>query len=199
MRSAQAETVRRHLLFDYEEFIMRLLIVVAALMILSCSIQTRLHAAVVYSVNLTGAQETGGGDPDGIGSGTVTLDDTTSTVSWNFSYANIDAPSAMHIHGPGGVPGTSVGIFIGLGVGTSGGPGTLIGSATAPAVPGTQDVTLAKINEINTANGAGFYVNIHNAAFPAGAIRGQLTAVPEPSSLAVLGLGAFSLLIRRRK
>lgn len=45
------------------------------------------------------------------------------------------------------------------------------------------------------------YVNIHNAGFPGGEIRGQLiAAVPEPSTYAMfgLGLGLMGLFARRR-
>lgn len=44
-----------------------------------------------------------------------------------------------------------------------------------------------------------YYVNIHSTFFPAGEIRGQITAVPEPSSLiALVGCGG-AILLRRRK
>ena len=48
-----------------------------------------------------------------------------------------------------------------------------------------------------------FYLNIHSQTFTGGELRGTIatsTAVPEPSSMALLGLlGGSSMLIRRRK
>lgn len=37
------------------------------------------------------------------------------------------------------------------------------------------------------------YVNIHDAVFPGGEIRGQLIATPEPSSMLLLGTGVLAL------
>jgi hypothetical protein len=39
------------------------------------------------------------------------------------------------------------------------------------------------------------YVNLHNANFPGGEIRGQ---IPEPAAFALLGLGLLGLGVRRR-
>lgn len=46
------------------------------------------------------------------------------------------------------------------------------------------------------------YINFHTTDFPAGAIRGQILATPEPSSMALLGIGVLGLLgyaARRRR
>jgi len=121
-----------------------------------------------FPVNMSGPQEVPGpGDADGVASGTITLNDVTGVVSWDFTYANISPPTLMHIHtGPAGVGG---GVLINLGVATSGGPGTLISS--------TVHGNLLQITNVLN-NPPGFYVNIHNGPFPSGAVRGQLVQPP---------------------
>jgi hypothetical protein len=148
--------------------------------------------SAIYSLDLTGGQEVPGpGDPDGMGSGILSLDDASGVISWDITYSGIAAPTAMHIHGPGGSAGSSAGVAIGLGVATTGGPDTLIGS-----------LTHGELSEVSAilANPSDFYVNIHNADFGPGAIRGQLgTLVPEPSGFvaSLLALGMSLGLIRR--
>jgi hypothetical protein len=48
-------------------------------------------------------------------------------------------------------------------------------------------------------NDGGLYVNIATAAEPNGEIRGQITAVPEPASLTLMGIGSLAWLAKRRK
>lgn len=134
----------------------------AALCTTACLCTTA--AAEKFNVTANGTQEVPPADPDGSCTGVLTIDKPTNTISWNFTYANIAAPSAMHIHT--GAAGVNGGVLVGLGIG--GTPGTLSGSVVTSA---------ANINTI-LANPTGFYVNVHNAEFPGGAVRSQLAAVP---------------------
>jgi hypothetical protein len=118
--------------------------------------------AAVLAASLTGAQEVPGpGDPDGAGRALVRLsgDQACFLLKWS----RITAPVAAHIHvGRRGVPG---GIVVGFFMGQL--PDTLNAVAgCAPADPAVVDAIVA--------DPRGYYVNIHTADFPAGAIRGQL-------------------------
>ncbi|WDE13406.1 CHRD domain-containing protein [Thalassomonas haliotis] len=141
---------------------------------------------ITYQMDLDGIQEVPVGDLDGSAAGTISFDDVTGLISWDLSYANIDTPTAMHIHGPGGTAGINAGVFIGLGVNTSGGANTLIDSLVA---------NLADVNMIINDPG-GFYINIHTAEFPPGSVRGQLgnVLVPAPGTLPLLIIAALFLL-----
>ncbi len=127
-----------------------------------------LHAAETpYIARLTGAAETGGGDPDGTGAGTVSFDSVSATedeVCWDLSYTGIETPSAAHIHS------AAVGIN---------GPIVIDFGAVGP----TSDTGCAILDPVLAdqiiANPSLFYINVHNTAFPAGAIRGQLAKGPE--------------------
>jgi hypothetical protein len=112
---------------------------------------------------MSGAQEVPGpGDKDGSGSFTATLKPSANELCYNLEVGNIDPATAAHIHrGAAGVAGPPV---IPLEPPTHGESGTCVAVDAALAAELTQSP-------------AGFYVNVHNAAFPAGAVRGQLTAV----------------------
>ena len=141
--------------------------------------------AQTFNVTLRGIEEVTpqGGDPDGFGSGIVTLDPTTNTATWNIQYGNLDPVTDAHIHV--GALGVGGGVVIPFGPGnTLGLPNTISGSVVDP------DVT-AVFN-----NPSGYYVNIHTSTFGAGAIRGQ---VPEPASLSLLGVAGLALLRRRAR
>lgn len=127
------------------------------------------------------------GNPDGSGSATITLDPETGEVCWDMTAEDIGAVTQSHIHT--GAEGVSGGVLIPLDV--DGFDGTTEGC--------TSDVAAADIQMVLD-NPAGFYVNLHTADFPAGAIRGQLegsstpnTALPAPAGSPLPMLGVLLL------
>ena len=106
---------------------------------------------------LTGSAEAPGpGDPDGTGFAEIILNVGQGTVCWSVSFDNIDAPTAAQIHrAPAGVPG---GVVVPL----------------SPIASGCTSADPALIQAIID-NPQDYYVNVHNPAFPGGAIRGQLS------------------------
>ena len=95
-------------------------------------------------------------------------------------------PTAAHIHGPA-APGSIAGIVFTLGV--SGGLNNYSNPSAAFNLSASQEADLL----------AGlYYVNIHTAVDPGGAIRGQMNPVPEPATMLALAAGS-ALLLRRRK
>ncbi|HEX7705532.1 MAG TPA: CHRD domain-containing protein [Thermoanaerobaculia bacterium] len=112
-----------------------------------------------FSAQLTGAAEVPGpGDTDGSGFAVIVIDGT--TIRYNVLVQNIGTPTGAHIHR--GAVGTAGPVVVDLGV----------SSLASGSVSG---VAQSLINEI-AGNPSGFYVNVHNAEFPNGAIRGQLGA-----------------------
>lgn len=110
--------------------------------------------------SLSGAQEVPGpGDIDGSGRAEITVVDATDNVCFDLNVRAIAPATAAHIHrGRMGVAGPPV---VPLEPPTD---GERDGCVAAPG---------ALADEIK-ANPSDFYVNIHNAEFPNGAIRGQL-------------------------
>lgn len=113
------------------------------------------------STTLTGAAEVPGpGDPDGSGEAFMTLNHGQGQICYQLSASDIAPATAAHIHvGPVGVAGP---VVVGLVAPTS-------GESSACA---SVDRDLIKAIQQDPEN---YYVNVHNAPFPAGAIRGQLS------------------------
>ena len=130
-----------------------------------------LHAA------LDGVQEVPDADPDGIGRARVTVDEEAGEVCFTVRFNGVGTPNRGHIHtGIAGMNGGIVVPFFEL-IGMPADPrnddledGHLEGCVTLdPAVPANAAL-LADI----AANPQNYYVNLHNARFPGGAVRGQL-------------------------
>jgi len=114
-----------------------------------------------FFVAMSGAEEVPGpGDPDGSGTAFITLNQGLGMVCWELTAENIDPAIAAHIHrAPAGVAG---GVVVTLSPPTTG------------MSSGCAEVDPALVMEIRQFP-ENFYVNLHNPAFPAGAIRGQLS------------------------
>lgn len=113
------------------------------------------------TATLTGAAEVPGpGDADGRGTAELTVNPGQGSVCYTITWSGIDSPSAAHIHS--GAAGTAGGVVVPLTVGAG---GTIEGCAGI-----TREQAMALIQSPGD-----FYANLHNAAFPAGAIRGQLS------------------------
>lgn len=118
----------------------------------------------VLTATLIGAAERPGpGDTDGSGSITITVNPGQKRICYELTVAGIDTPTAAHIHiAPPTAPGPVV-----------------IGFPTPPlgASSGCIDVTSRQAAQL-IAKPSAYYFNVHNAAFPGGAIRGQLATAP---------------------
>lgn len=119
---------------------------------------------VAYTVALDGAQEVPGpGDSDGTGQAAITINPVTGQVCVNVTTTAIAAMTAMHIHpGAAGVANPPLIDFAPP-------------SGTVTALAKCVTTTPANAQAV-VADPAGHYLNVHNADFPNGAIRGQLVA-----------------------
>lgn len=175
------------------------------------------HAAVFqYSVTLNGANESPANGSPGQGLGTVNYNDFSHTLQLQVFFLGLiqtnatGGVSATHIHaatvnpfsGTAGVA-TVTPVFPGFPTGVFSGSYSnvldlsLASSWNAPFItanggsPATAEAALANAMAAGKA-----YWNIHTTSLGGGEIRGFLTPIPEPSVLALVGLGAFGLAAR---
>lgn len=113
-----------------------------------------------YEVALTGAQEVPGpGDPDGSGTAALTVNPGLSRVCYTLTVTGIEPATGSHIHrAPAGVAGPVVVPLVPPSTGSSSGCAAVSRELALDLVLDPQ----------------GYYVNVHNATYPAGALRGQL-------------------------
>jgi hypothetical protein len=127
------------------------------------SAATRLEAATRLTATLTGASEAPTpGDPDGAGTATVNIDATKGQACYEVSVQKVDRPVGMHIHD--GEPGQSGPVVIPLTTPT----------ASETTTTGCADADRTLLSRI-AAQPGDFYVNVHTATYPQGAVRGPLS------------------------
>lgn len=112
-----------------------------------------------YEVDMKGMAAKG--DPDSYGSATVILNPTQKKLCFALTVDNIEPPNAAHIH-----------------KGTAGMNGPVVVTLTSPTVsPGASSgcvtIKAALLKDIQDKS-TGYYVNVHNAKYKNGALRGQL-------------------------
>ncbi len=118
-----------------------------------------------FTTELTGAAEVPGpGDPDGSGMANITVNQFKRQVCFALMVSDIGPATAAHIH-----------------VGAPDVAGPVVVPLNPPPTDGTSsgcanNVDVRLIRNI-IRNPGGYYVNVHNEEFPAGAIRGQLGEV----------------------
>jgi CHRD domain-containing protein len=123
---------------------------------------TTVAAANALSADLTGgaSEVPMPGDPDGSGTASITLDETTGEVCYDIRVEQIAEPVAAHIHE--GAAATAGKILITF-------DPAKIGQGESCLSNQPTDVVKQII-----ANPTGYYVNVHTGDFPGGAVRGQL-------------------------
>lgn len=148
------------MLRENRNMIARMAFVAAALALSGCETFVE-RVADTYRASLFGAEEVPGpGDPDGSGRAEISIADEVDKFCYEINEVRGIAPAtAAHVHR--GAKGAS-------------GPPVV---ALAPPVDGRSKgcvgVSEAIADEIE-ADPSSFYVNVHNAEYPNGAIRGQL-------------------------
>ena len=113
------------------------------------------------TANLTGEAEVPvTGDLDGSGTANVRVNPGQECLSYDLDVQNIEPATAAHIHeAPAGVAGPVV---------------EELDAPTDGSSSGTNEVSREEAKDI-VKNPEEYYVNVHNAEFPGGALRGQLS------------------------
>ena len=119
------------------------------------------HGGKPITVQMSGAEEAPTpGDPDGKGTATVQLNPGQGQICYQLNVSAIDDANAAHIHDV-----------------ADGKAGDVVVPLEAPNVEGTSKgcatVDQAVVKQIME-KPSDYYVNVHNAKYPNGALRGQL-------------------------
>ena len=134
------------------------LVAAGALITTAATAQTANDGGKRFTVTMTGAEEVPGpGDPDGTGTAVITINRGQQRVCWDITVSGVDPITAAHIH---------------IGLDGQGFAGNIVVHLDPDT--GCTTVTNASLLDALLKAPQAFYVNVHKAAFPGGALRGQL-------------------------
>src|SRR5262245_15720689 len=196
-----------------------LIVLTAALILLPAAAYA---SPITLTTVLSGANENPVVISPGTGTATVIVDPTAHTIQINVTFSGLTSNAqAAHIHCCASPPtnagvATTVPAFPGFPLGgTSGNYSSAVlslqdpttynqtavngflalncGGSTSVVCPQAEATFVAGLLNGQT------YLNIHTSMFPGGEIRGQLSPVPEPSSMVLLGSGLVGFIVMRRR
>lgn len=145
-----------------------------------------------------------------VGSG-LSFDTTTNILDFDFTFEGLDgglffaAASGIHLHLPGiaGDPFNQTGpIVFNLNsfsdTNVTNTNDQILDGATSGQVTG--EISFANnLDLVDDLLAGEFYLNIHSQTFTGGELRGSITAVPEPGSIAMVALAVGAMAARRRR
>lgn len=187
---------------------------IALALLLSCVSLSSAQAAVfIFGAPLLGTSEVPPNSSPATGRARVTFDTTAQTLSVQADFSGLTGTTAaahIHIGAPGvnGPVATQTPSFVDFPLGVTSGsfmqtldltlassfrPGFITDNGGTPA--SASAALLAGLQ------GPGAYFNIHTSAFPSGEIRGDLAAIPEPGTWALMigGFGLVGAAMRRQR
>ena len=166
-----------------------------------------------YDVVLDGPSESPANASPGTGTASIMYDDSAHTLFIDMIFSGLlGTTTASHIHAATAAAGTgTAGVatttptFSGFPLGVTSGSYSItldltLASSYNPAfVTANGGTTATAETALAAAMASGkAYLNIHTSVVPGGEIRGFLVPVPEPGTLALLGLGGFAVTVLAR-
>jgi hypothetical protein len=133
----------------------------SAALIATAAIAQPIQGGAKLKTVLTGAAEVPPGDPDGRGEAEIIVNPGKAQICWVINVRDIEPATAAHIHI--GLAGTAPADNVVLG----------LSAPTDGDSEGCETVSRSLADAIRKSPQS-YYVNVHNAIYPAGAIRGQL-------------------------